>query len=69
VRIEPVHTEPRAGDVRHTQASIEAARQDLGHEPEVDFDEGLARTVAWFAGRSASAEPAADLAAAPAGTA
>jgi UDP-N-acetylglucosamine/UDP-N-acetyl-alpha-D-glucosaminouronate 4-epimerase len=69
VRIEPVHTEPRAGDVRHTQASIEAARRDLGHEPEVDFDEGLARTVAWFAGRSASVERSADLAASPAGRA
>ncbi len=41
----PVHTEPRAGDVRHTRADISAARRDLGHEPRVDFQSGLQRTV------------------------
>ncbi len=45
-----VHTDPRPGDVRHTRADITAARQDLGHEPRVGFEEGLAATVGWFAG-------------------
>ena len=54
VQPEPVHTEPRAGDVRHTRADISAARRDLGHEPAVSFEEGLGRTVAWFAGRPSS---------------
>jgi len=42
------HTEPRAGDVRHTSASIEAARQDLGYEPSVSFEDGLRRAAEWF---------------------
>ena len=44
----PVHTEPRAGDVRHTRADISAARGDVGHEPRVDFKSGVQRTVAWL---------------------
>jgi UDP-glucose 4-epimerase len=47
--IEPQHAEPRSGDVLHSQASIERARQRLGYDPQVDFEEGLRRTVAWFA--------------------
>jgi UDP-glucose 4-epimerase len=42
----PVHAPARAGDVRHSQADISLARQDLGYEPHVDFVEGLRRTVA-----------------------
>jgi UDP-glucose 4-epimerase len=49
----PRHTEPRAGDVRHTEADITAAERDLGHHPSVDFDEGLRRTAAWFSSRRA----------------
>ncbi len=45
------HGAPRPGDVRHTRADISAAREDLGHDPKVDFADGLARTVAWFADR------------------
>jgi UDP-glucose 4-epimerase len=45
----PVHTEPRPGDVRHTLADTTAARRDLGHRPTVGFEEGLRRTVRWFA--------------------
>ena len=46
------HTEPRAGDVRHTRADISAAEADLGHRPQVDFAEGLALTTGWFEARS-----------------
>jgi UDP-glucose 4-epimerase len=49
VRPDPVHTDTRPGDVRHTRADITAARRDLGHEPDIGFEEGLRRTVAWFA--------------------
>jgi nucleoside-diphosphate-sugar epimerase len=38
------HTEPRRGDVRHTLASIDLARQQLGYNPAVGFEEGLRRT-------------------------
>jgi UDP-glucose 4-epimerase len=38
------HRPPRAGDVRHSQADISAAEQDLGYCVEVGFREGLERT-------------------------
>lgn len=41
----PNHGPPRAGDVRHSQADITAARTDLAYEPMVTFAEGLRRTV------------------------
>ena len=44
-RLVPTHTAARAGDVRHSQADISAARRDLGYEPGVPFVEGLRRTV------------------------
>ena len=47
--IEPVFAEPRPGDVRDTEASVEKARELLGYTPAVGLREGLERTVAWFA--------------------
>ena len=41
---------PRAGDIRDSLADISLARELLGYEPEVDFREGLKRTVEWYRG-------------------
>lgn len=38
----------RAGDVRDSQADISRARELLGYEPSVSFEEGLRRTVDWY---------------------
>ncbi len=46
--VTPRHTEARAGDVKHSLAGIEAARAQLGYEPRVGVEEGLAQTAAWF---------------------
>ncbi len=46
--IEPSFDESRPGDVRHSQASIELAREFLDYKGRVSLDEGLARTVAWY---------------------
>ena len=46
--IEPIHEAARAGDVRASQASIEAAEQALGYRVSVDFEEGLRKTVDWY---------------------
>jgi UDP-glucose 4-epimerase len=54
--ISPVHVEPRAGDVRHSQADIAQARQDLGYEPAVDVKTGLRRYIDWF--QKQNAKPA-----------
>jgi UDP-glucose 4-epimerase len=44
----PVHTDPRPGDVRHTRADTSAAARDLGFVPDTSFEDGLRQTVAWF---------------------
>ncbi|HTU23610.1 MAG TPA: NAD-dependent epimerase/dehydratase family protein [Gemmataceae bacterium] len=46
--IAPRHEPARSGDVRHSRADISAARCDLGYEPAVSFEEGLAKTLAWY---------------------
>ncbi len=46
--VTPVHTDPRPGDVRHSLADVTAAQEALGYRAEVDFGEGLRRTVAWY---------------------
>ncbi|MBL8821908.1 MAG: SDR family oxidoreductase [Planctomycetia bacterium] len=44
-KLEPVFKEARAGDVRHSQADITAARADLGYEPTYSFMQGLKATL------------------------
>ena len=43
--LEPDYGDFRAGDVRHSLAALDAIRGDLGYAPEVDFVEGLRRTL------------------------
>jgi UDP-N-acetylglucosamine 4-epimerase len=42
------HVDFRKGDVRHSLANIDKARQLLGYLPEVDCREGLKRTVKYY---------------------
>ena len=44
----PEHTPSRAGDVRDSQADITKAREILGYQPIVSFEEGLRRTLEWY---------------------
>jgi nucleoside-diphosphate-sugar epimerase len=39
---------PREGDIRDSQADISKAREVLGYEPTVQFEEGLERTFEWY---------------------
>ena len=45
------HGPARPGDILHSYADISKARELLGYEPQVGFDEGLNRTLKWFAER------------------
>jgi UDP-glucose 4-epimerase len=54
--IAPVHTEPRPGDIRASQADVTSAREVLGFTAKVSFEEGLHRTVSWY--REVSGSPA-----------
>ena len=40
---------PRTGDIRDSQADITLAREILGYQPGVQFEEGLRRTWEWYA--------------------
>jgi UDP-glucose 4-epimerase len=54
--VTPTYVEPRAGDVRDSQADISKAREILGYTPIVSFEDGLDKTVAWY--RSTTPTPA-----------
>jgi UDP-glucose 4-epimerase len=45
---EPEYADSRPGDVKHSFADIGKARELLGFDPAVSFEEGLQRTVDWF---------------------
>ncbi len=47
-RPDPLHTPPREGDVRRTEADVSLARELIGYEPLVGIEDGLSRTVEWF---------------------
>jgi UDP-glucose 4-epimerase len=46
--ITPTHGPARTGDVRFSMARIEKIQQELGYTPEIDLEEGLRRTIAWY---------------------
>jgi UDP-glucose 4-epimerase len=47
--IEPIHSSPRPGDVEHSWADIQLARELLGYAPSTDFEQGLRLTLAAYA--------------------
>jgi UDP-glucose 4-epimerase len=46
--VEPIYVESRDGDVRDSQADLRKAKEILGYEPIVSFEEGLRRTIEWY---------------------
>ncbi len=50
--------DPRAGEIKHSFASIERAQRCLGFSPGVDFDEGLRRTVRFYGSAFSSPDSA-----------
>lgn len=43
--VERQHRDPRPGDIRHSLAGIDEAREHLGYHPQIDWVEGLRRTL------------------------
>jgi dTDP-L-rhamnose 4-epimerase len=43
----------RVGDIRHCFSDLTKAKQILGYEPQVDFEEGLTELAAWLEGQIA----------------
>jgi len=48
ISVEPKRVGKRAGDVFKTYADIGRAKRDIGYEPSVSFQEGLAKSIEWY---------------------
>jgi nucleoside-diphosphate-sugar epimerase len=48
--VKAIYAAPRDGDIRDSQADISRAREVLGYNPLVGFEEGLKHTWNWFQG-------------------
>ncbi|HPM81625.1 MAG TPA: SDR family oxidoreductase [Candidatus Anammoximicrobium sp.] len=48
MHVQPRHEPPRIGDVRDSTADITQARRLLGYEVQVDFEEGLRRSIDYY---------------------
>ena len=46
--VEADYAPPRPGDVTESLADVSLARELIGYEPSVAFEEGLERTIAWI---------------------
>lgn len=44
----PIYTDERPGDIKHSRADVNKAKELLGFSPVVDFADGLQRTVDWY---------------------
>ena len=56
--LKPRHEPPRPGDVRHSEADVGRAEQELGYRPVISLEEGLRRTIETY-GASPLAPPTA----------
>ena len=46
--IQPLYTDPRPGDIKHSFADITRIQQTLGYRPFVLFEDGLRMTIDWY---------------------
>ena len=46
--IEPIYGPDRAGDIKHSNASIEKAKKYLGYNPEYSFEKGIKLAIDWY---------------------
>ncbi len=52
--VQPRHEPARVGDIRDSTADITQARRLLGYEVQVDFEEGLRRSIDYYRGQVAA---------------
>ena len=45
---EPIHLEPRSGDILHSYADINKARRILGYNPKIKVKDGLSELFSWY---------------------
>ena len=44
----PIHTDPRPGDIRESLADCSQAKEMLGYQPSIDFEEGLRLSIDYY---------------------
>lgn len=47
-KVDPIHDEPRKGDIRDSNADISKAREAFGYDPSYDFKAGIALAIDWY---------------------
>jgi len=46
--VKPIYAPARAGDVKHSLADIARAREVIGFEPVIGFEDGLRKAIDWY---------------------
>ena len=46
--IEPIYGPDRKGDIKHSNADISKAKEQLGYAPEYNFEAGLKEAIEWY---------------------
>ncbi|MBN2446904.1 MAG: SDR family oxidoreductase [Phycisphaerae bacterium] len=46
--VKPEYLPPRAGDIKHSLADISRARELIGYEPAVSFEQGIRKAIDWY---------------------
>jgi UDP-glucose 4-epimerase len=46
--IQPEYLPPRKGDIKHSLADVSRAKELIGYEPLVTFDDGIRRAIDWY---------------------
>lgn len=46
--IAPMYVPPRQGDIKHSLADVTKAKEFIGYEPKVSFEEGISKAIGWY---------------------
>ena len=47
-KIEPEYVDPRPGDIPHSLANIDLAKNNLNYNPEIMTTEGISKAIQWY---------------------
>lgn len=46
--IKSIYDPPRQGDIKHSLADVSKAKEIIGYEPKVSFEEGIGKAIGWY---------------------